>query len=171
MENEGTNNKAKFITALVVIAAIAIIYLFSALRTHKADAISSASETPLTSTKASNPAPAPASSDSTSAAPAATYKAGTYSASGSYRTPQTNESINVSLSIAADGMVTDSSVQQTPASRESRLYQADFKDNYRQYVVGKKLADINIGRVSGSSLTSIGFKEALNQIESQAKQD
>ena len=48
-------------------------------------------------------------------------------------------------------------------------YQDDFVGGYKSQVVGKSIAEIQLGKVSGSSLTSRGFNEALDQIRNQAK--
>lgn len=96
------------------------------------------------------------------------YKDGTYTASGSYRTPASIETIQVSLTISG-GTVSKASVQQNPTNQDSAAYQEAFQQSYQPYVVGKKLSDIYLSRVSGSSLTSIGFNQALDQIKSQAQ--
>jgi hypothetical protein len=36
-------------------------------------------------------------------------------------------------------------------------------------VVGKNIDEVNLGKVSGSSLTPIGFNNAIEDIRSQAK--
>lgn len=97
------------------------------------------------------------------------YKAGTYNASEQYRTPESYEDINVSLAVGNDGTVTDASVSQSATNRQSAAYQESFKSEYKQYVVGKKLSDINLEYVSGSSLTSRAFDQAVSQIANQAK--
>jgi hypothetical protein len=108
----------------------------------------------------------------TSAAPTTTtatsYKDGSYSASGSYRTPQSTESVNVSLTIKG-GVVTDATVTSSPTLDEAKEYQDMFKANYKPLVVGKNLNDISLRTVSGSSLTPGGFNTALQSIKSQAK--
>jgi hypothetical protein len=159
---QSSNNAPKIITGIVVLAAVAMIYFFTMGRPHSTSASSTVNDTPLSS------ASQPNTSSRLSGSP--TYKAGTYTATGSYRTPESFESITVSLAVAGDGTITDSSVQQTASNSESEQYQAAFRNNYKQYVVGKKLSDVNLGYVSGSSLTSNGFDEALGQIQSQAKQ-
>lgn len=96
------------------------------------------------------------------------YKDGTYSANGSYATPGGTESIKVTI-ILNGGNIASSDVINQADSRESREYQADFTANYKQQVDGKKLANLVLSRVAGSSLTSRGFNEALNDIRNQAK--
>ena len=105
--------------------------------------------------------------DSTADA-SANYKDGTYSADGTYTSPGGNEEIAVTITIT-DGKVTNSSVTPKAASRESRDHQDDFVDGYKVLVTDKELATLNLGRVSGSSLTSRGFNQALDDIRNQAK--
>ncbi|MCM3780196.1 FMN-binding protein [Microbacterium hydrocarbonoxydans] len=104
-------------------------------------------------------------SDSTAAS--GEYKDGTYEAEGSYQTPETVETISVSLTIA-DGVVESVEVTGDPQARESEQYQGQFIDGISDEVVGKSLDEIEVSRVAGSSLTSGGFNEAVASIKEQA---
>ncbi len=95
------------------------------------------------------------------------YADGTYTADGSYQTPETVETISVTLTIA-DGVVSDVEVTGDPQARESEQYQGQFIDGISDEVVGKSLDDLNVSRVAGSSLTSGGFNEAVESIKEQA---
>jgi len=103
-----------------------------------------------------------------SAGSAATYKDGTYSASGQYATPESVETIEVSLTLA-DDTITDVTVTGDPKARESKEYQGRFIGGIKDEVVGKKIDDISVSRVAGSSLTSGGFNEAVATIKTEAK--
>jgi len=105
------------------------------------------------------------SSDST--ATSGEYKDGTYQADGSYQTPETVETISVSLTIA-DGVVESVEVTGDPKARETEQYQGQFIDGISDEVVGKSLDEIEVSRVAGSSLTSGGFNEAVASIKEQA---
>jgi uncharacterized protein with FMN-binding domain len=128
------------------------------------------------STPAENKAPAPNVSvpaPSTSAAPAqpaavSQYKDGSYRATGIYISPAGQESLGVSLTLN-DDIVTASSVQSGANDPTASVYQQSFISGYKKYVVGKKVNSIRLANVSGSSLTSQGFNDALQQIEEQAK--
>ncbi len=98
---------------------------------------------------------------------ASAYKDGTYKASAPYMTPEGPETINVSLTIA-NGMVTDVTATEQVTIPDSRRYVQMFMSGYKAQVVGKSLATLKLGRVSGSSLTSGGFNDALDQIRAQA---
>lgn len=108
--------------------------------------------------------------DPTAAPQAASYKDGTYTADGSYKIPEEgkSESISVSLTLKG-GVVTDSTIKQEAVDHKSVLYQEVFAQGYKEFVVGKKIDEIKVDVVSGSSLTSIGFNEAVSKIKTQAK--
>ncbi|MGJ9422190.1 FMN-binding protein [Aeromicrobium sp. CF3.5] len=95
-----------------------------------------------------------------------TYSDGTYEAQGSYANPGGESSVDVTLTVA-DNAVTE--VEVAPgASGTSLSYQQQFIAGVDAEVVGKSLNDIEVTKVSGSSLTSGGFNEALTQIKSEA---
>lgn len=108
------------------------------------------------------------SSNSTdSDAGAATYADGTYTADGSYQTPETVESVTVTLTIA-DGVVKEVEVTGDPQAPETEQYQSKFIGGIADEVVGVALDDLKVSRVSGSSLTSGGFNAAVESIKEQA---
>jgi uncharacterized protein with FMN-binding domain len=99
----------------------------------------------------------------------AKYKDGTYTAVGNYQSPGGTESIQLTL-VLKDDVVTDATVVSIKAQRsQSREFQDQFISGFKQYVVGKNISDVSVTKVSGSSLTPIGFMDALAQIKSQAQ--
>ncbi|MEI6396625.1 MAG: hypothetical protein WCO48_00925 [Candidatus Taylorbacteria bacterium] len=96
------------------------------------------------------------------------YKNGTYSANGSYMSPGGQDQLLVTLTIAND-IVTSASVTVQSADRTSQKYISRFLSGYQSYVVGQDISTLNLTRISGSSLTPIGFNNALSQIKAQAK--
>lgn len=98
---------------------------------------------------------------------AATYTDGTYTADGSYQTPETVESVTVTLTIA-DGVVKEVEVTGDPQAPETEQYQSKFIGGIADEVVGVALDDLKVSRVSGSSLTSGGFNAAVESIKEQA---
>lgn len=96
-----------------------------------------------------------------------TYADGTYTAEGSYQTPETVEKISVTLTLA-DGVVTDVEVTGDPQAPETEQYQGQFIEGIADEVDGKALDDLNVSRVAGSSLTSGGFNDAVESIKEQA---
>ncbi|GLJ79453.1 FMN-binding protein [Microbacterium imperiale] len=115
-----------------------------------------------------SPAATPAAGGNTGAAGAGgAYADGSYTAEGSYQTPEGPETITVTLTIASDA-VTDVEVVGEPTRRESKQYQAEFIGGIDELVVGKSLDDIEVDRVAGSSLTSGGFNAAVEEIRADA---
>ena len=102
-----------------------------------------------------------------SSAGAATYADGTYTADGSYQTPETVESVTVTLTIA-DGVLKEVEVTGDPQAPETEQYQSKFIGGIADEVVGVALDDLKVSRVSGSSLTSGGFNAAVESIKEQA---
>lgn len=100
--------------------------------------------------------------------PATAFKNGTYTAAGDYMTPGGKEQITITVTIANDTIVSTTAMAQAkaPASKE---FMAKFVDNYKSHVVGKKIAEVKLDKISGSSLTPKGFNAALEKIKAQAK--
>jgi uncharacterized protein with FMN-binding domain len=109
----------------------------------------------------------------TDAAPAdagtggAEYTDGTYTAEGSYQTPETIEEISVTMTLA-DGEVTDVEVTGNPHAPETEQYQGQFIDGIAEEVEGRPIDELDVSRVAGSSLTSAGFNAAVEEIKAQA---
>ncbi|MEX0151110.1 FMN-binding protein [Microbacterium sp. LMI1-1-1.1] len=106
-------------------------------------------------------------SDSGSSSGGGAYADGTYSASGQYATPESVETIEVTLTLA-DDVITDVEVTGDPQARESQEYQSRFIGGIADEVVGKSIDDISVSRVAGSSLTSGGFNQAVDAIKADA---
>lgn len=106
--------------------------------------------------------------DEADAAPAGGYKAGTYSADGAYTNPAGPSSIGVQVTLESDGVIT--AVQVTPQSstEPSRTFQGIFAEAVKPEVVGKKIDELSVSKVAGSSLTSGGFNAAIEQIKAEA---
>lgn len=129
---------------------------------------------------AASPAPSPgagggAGGDAANAAePAPTgadtaYADGTFSATGSYQTPGGEESIGVTVTLES-GIVSDVQTEPMPSNGTTELYQGKFSSGIREQIVGTPLDDLSVDKVSGSSLTSGGFRTAIEQIKSEAAQ-
>ncbi|HSE60714.1 MAG TPA: FMN-binding protein [Candidatus Saccharimonadales bacterium] len=169
MEQASNDTRKRVITGIVAVAILALLAAgVFALRNNDqqaaanqpADTQNSSDTIAQTST---NPQTVPESTTSS-----ATYKDGTYTAGGSYTSPGGNERVNVTVTLK-DDKITDATVTPTPASPTSSQYQGQFVANFKQFVVGKDADQVSLSRVSGSSLTSRGFNNALDQIKQQAK--
>jgi uncharacterized protein with FMN-binding domain len=146
------------ITVLVVAGALVL----------KPDTKATTASVSAASSSKDGPSQTNASTVPSSSSGVAHYKDGTYTTTEGYDTPEGTESIGVSITVSND-IVTSTSATKMSRSRESRAYQEDFIASYSSFVVGKKLTDLKIGIVSGASLTTIGFNQALDTIRSQAQ--
>lgn len=174
----------KLIAVLAVVVVVALVTLFankskdetdqtqndadqastSDLSTD-AEAVKQDQDTPAvknndTSSRQTDPTP----SDTT----AATYKDGTYTAQGTYQVPSGTETVGVSLTIEND-VVTAVAIDEQGIHAVSQQMQAMFAAGIAAQVVGVKIDELNVGVVSGSSLTPIGFNDALVKIKAEAK--
>jgi len=96
-----------------------------------------------------------------------TYTDGTYDASASYQSPNGTESIDVEITLA-DNVITAVTVTGNGESPDSQRYQGEFENGIADVVVGKNIDEISVDKVAGSSLTSGGFNDAIEQIKSEA---
>jgi len=96
-----------------------------------------------------------------------TYTDGTYTAEGSYATPETVETITVTVTLEGD-LITDVTVVGDPQKSESEQYQGQFIGGIADVVVGQDIDTISVSRVAGSSLTSGGFNQAIETIKGEA---
>jgi uncharacterized protein with FMN-binding domain len=95
------------------------------------------------------------------------YADGTYTAMGSYRTPENVEQISVTITLEK-GVVSGVEVVGDPQKQDSKKFQGQFIGGIADHVIGKPIDEISVRRVSGSSLTSGGFMQALAKIREQA---
>lgn len=97
------------------------------------------------------------------------YKNGTYTATGQFYTPEGIEQIGVTVDLTGDKITRVSIDSSSIQSRTSYEYTALFAENIASIVVGKNINDANVSYVSGASLTPLGFDNALQTIENNAK--
>jgi uncharacterized protein with FMN-binding domain len=96
------------------------------------------------------------------------YKDGTYSEPGTYTSPGGTEHINVTLTLAKN-IITAMKVITVKADPTATGYEGMFEGGIAAKTVGKNINTLNIGVVAGSSLTSMGFNQALSAIKADAK--
>jgi hypothetical protein len=123
--------------------------------------------TGTTATPESSTTPTPSASASESTSNSSTYADGTYTAEGSYATPESVETIVVTVTLD-DDIITAVDVSGDPQKRESEEYQGRFIGGIADVVVGQDIDQISVSRVAGSSLTSGGFNQAIDTIKSEA---
>jgi len=165
--DEHSNNSfpKKFLPiALVVIILIAAVVVYSQEKTENENDIERISQTQNSVPTVSNDTPV--NTDTTSNI-SNTLKDGTYQAVGDYVTPGGPREIKVDITLA-NGIVTNTAYEGMAQDRESRRFQSEFGDNYQSKVVGKNINELNLVKVAGSSLTPIGFNNALQKIKQQA---
>lgn len=96
------------------------------------------------------------------------YKDGTYTSTGTYVSPGGPEIVEVTLIIKNDIVESADFVGKADLPT-SKFFQDKFAEGYKELVIGKKINEITVDKVAGSSLTPLGFNEALENIKSQAK--
>jgi uncharacterized protein with FMN-binding domain len=96
-----------------------------------------------------------------------TYKDGTYTADGSYSSPDGEEEIAVRVTVKSN-VITAVRVTSVTAVGEGEQYQVRFESGISAVAVGKNLASLSVSNVSGSSLTGQGFNAALDTIRTEA---
>jgi hypothetical protein len=173
MEPQNTNRKKVGIGVAVVALLGLIAVVIGANKPSDSASTTTTPDTTSTTPTDSQPAPTtPAVAPSPTPTPTnkstSAYKDGTYSATGSYESPGGLDHLGVTLTIKND-IVTDATVKAEPGDRESAYYQNIFISNCRPLVVGKDISTLSLSKVSGSSLTSGGFNDAVAQIKAQAK--
>jgi len=167
MEQDVTSRKREIITALAVLIVIVVIVGAVTVTNRKKAAhvaLMPKTDTSTSDTPPDTQTPAPSTDTTTAGA----YTDGSYTATGSYDSPGGNEKITVHITLAGD-IITATSASSGAGDPEAREYQDMFISGYKQLVVGKNIASVRLSRVSGSSLTSQGFNNALAQIKQQAK--
>lgn len=96
------------------------------------------------------------------------FKDGTYSSNGKYNSPAGGEEIGVTVTVKGD-VITDASVKVLATNPASSEWQTKVSNAIKSVVVGKKLTDVVLDKVSGSSLTPKGWNDAISKIQTQAK--
>lgn len=100
--------------------------------------------------------------------PSAAFRDGTYMATGDYVSPGGPSAVAVKLTLK-DNTVTAVTVTPKAENPTAVSYETRFASGVSGLVVGKKITELNVTKVSGSSLTSMGFDRAIAAIEARAK--
>lgn len=95
------------------------------------------------------------------------YKDGTYTAEGDYTSPGGAEQVKVTVTIKGN-LITDSQFVSLATRPTSKKMQGLFSEGYKALVVGKNINEVNLDVVNGSSLTPMGFEDALKKIKQEA---
>jgi hypothetical protein len=159
---EETKDHRKAIITFLAVVIIAVVVVGAVATSSKKKAATD------TSSSAASPTTSSTSNSASAASSSSTYKNGTYVATGSYESPGGEENITVHVTLQ-NGVVTSTSADSGAGDPEASEYQSMFISGYKSLVVGKDIANVSLSRVSGSSLTSQGFNDAISQIKNQAK--
>ena len=91
----------------------------------------------------------------------------TYTTTVEYDVPEGTESNSFSL-VIKDGIISSIEVGITTTNKASLKYQQDFAKNIDSLVVGQKISELkSIDRVSGASVTTTAFNDALLKLQQQ----
>lgn len=156
-----------------VLTALAAVSILGAAGCAGAEAEPPAPEAQAGEGASQEAAPAEATTEAGSAtgtgeAAGQAYKDGTYTETGSYQSPAGPEEVGVTITLEAD-VVTAVEVEPMPDNPTTTMYQERFAGGISDAIVGKKLDDLAVDKVAGSSLTSGGFNEATGKIKSEAQ--
>ncbi|QTI68445.1 FMN-binding protein [Gordonia sp. L191] len=155
--------KDEFVTvtrATGVVAAVAALGL--------ATAACGSDDATASDTTQSTGAAASGTSATSAAGGSGEYKNGTFSATGHYVSPGGPQQIGVTVTLD-DSTITKVDLDRSQTRGTSAEFQAKFASGINSEVVGKNIDDLDVHKVSGSSLTSGGFNDAIAQIKSQAR--
>lgn len=168
MDEQTTQQQKSNVGPIVAIVGIIVIvaaayFGYNAMNKNATQTTNTTQTTQQTQTTETVPTTAMADSEK-----ASSYKDGTYTVVGEYTSPGGPEELGVTL-ILAKGVVTDATVEVKATRPASKARQTDFAENYKTEIVGKNIDEINLGKVSGSSLTPKGFNDAVDKIKAEAK--
>ncbi|MBO0983989.1 FMN-binding protein [Rathayibacter sp. SD072] len=154
--------------ALTLLAGAGTLAALAACSSTATAGTDSAEETTAPSSAASEPATT--STDAAAGDAAAgdsAYADGTYDAEGAYTSPGGNETVGVELTLEG-GVVTAVTVTPQSENPTGEQYQERFASGISGEVVGVPLDELDVSVVSGSSLTSGGFNDAVETIKADA---
>lgn len=168
--NPAQNSATKVIISIIVFLAVIIGVVVLAMSSKKettvettdADKTPAPTDMPVNATGTTTPTP------NTPVTSGNTYKGGTYTANGTYRSPAGSETIGLSITLK-DDVVTSVIVTPNATNSNSIKYQGQFTAGVATQVVGKDIDSLAVAKVSGSSLTAGGFNDALIKIKAEAR--
>jgi hypothetical protein len=86
---------------------------------------------------------------------------------GSYQSPGGEQHLGVTVTLS-NSVITALTVDTSQTKGTSADFQGKFKSGIDALVVGKSIDELDVSKVSGSSLTSGGFNDAIDQIKTEA---
>jgi uncharacterized protein with FMN-binding domain len=110
---------------------------------------------------------ASSSSSSSSSAATADLKDGSYTETGHYQSPAGDSTVAVTVTLKS-GTIAAVSVVPKTQDPTAQQYEKQFASGIGAVAIGKPITGLQVGAVSGSSLTSQGFEKALDEIRTKA---
>ena len=97
------------------------------------------------------------------------YANGEYTAIGGYQSPGGKQEIGVTVTLS-NSVITALTLDTSATTGPSADFQGKFETGVIEQglVVGKSIDELSVSKVSGSSLTSTGFNDAIDQIKTEA---
>lgn len=161
------NNSSKILIPVAVVIILLGIIAFVA-RGQQKPQDAKVAEKPASETTVSETAETPESKSQEEQSQGNEYKDGTYSATGNYVSPGGAEELGVQITLK-DGVITNAEVDSKASRPNSVKFQGMFVSGFKPLVVGKNIDEVQLTKVSGSSLAPGGFNEALEEIKQQAR--
>ncbi|WP_020108544.1 FMN-binding protein [Nocardia sp. 348MFTsu5.1] len=96
------------------------------------------------------------------------YQDGEYTATGHYTSPGGHQQLGVTVTLS-NSVITALTLDTSQTTGTAAEFQGKFKSGIDPLVVGKNIDELDVSKVSGSSLTSGGFNDAIDQIKSEAQ--
>lgn len=164
---EEKSNKGVVVWSIIVLVLVVAVYgLFKYVKKE-----APASQNPIALPIAPNATPPVGQTTTVTPPPSmplSVYKDGIYNAVGNYVSPGGAEEIGLKVTLKDDVVV--SAEMEVKATRPTSVkMQTAVKENFSPLVIGKKIVEIKLDKVSGSSLTPKGFNDAIEKIKTQAK--
>lgn len=169
--NQAQNSATKVIISIIVFLAVIIGVVVLAMSSRKEATVETPTDADKTPTPTDMPANPNATTSPTPNTPVTsgnTYKDGTYTANGTYRSPAGSETVGLSITLK-DDIVTSVVVTPNATNVNSIKYQGQFTAGIAAQVIGKDIDSLAVAKVSGSSLTAGGFNDALVKIKAEAR--
>ncbi len=159
----------RFPFAAPALTALAVVSILGTAGCAGADAEAPDAQTTQGAAPGTTSPDTPAPEAGGDAAPAGqAYRDGTYTQTGTYQSPAGPEDVGVTITLESDA-VSGVEVEPMPDNPTTTEYQGRFAGGISEAIVGKKLDDLSVDKVAGSSLTSGGFNEAVGKIKSEAQ--
>lgn len=154
-------NKQRAKYPLAILTGLTLVGALAGCSTAAAD------EEATTGTDSGTDSAAESPAEGDDAAVAGSYTDGSYTASADYTSPGGTETVEVTVTLEG-GVITAVEAVGDGDNPNSKRYQGEFADGIADVVVGKSIDEISVDKVAGSSLTSAGFNDAIEEIKADA---